>query len=236
MWSCGRAWTVAGLLDGRGRRPLGRRHRRTASAVDRGRRGRRAGALPLPARLGARRWPPRSTAARSTTAGRTSALADGAEHVEGAAAQSARRPRIHGVQHVPWRQPHVRRDPAHADGRPRGFRVLRDWPAPGWLACAAIPPLDVMTARPAHAHPITQVMPMGGLMNVDRTARSRACDASFAVGDALCHTDPAFAYGLSFALVHAAALAEAAESPARRGRRALPRRGRARGARSLLRA
>ena len=30
-----------------------------------------------------------------------------------------------------------------------------------------------------------------------------------AVGDALCHTDPAFAYGLSFALVHAQALARA---------------------------
>jgi flavin-dependent dehydrogenase len=35
-----------------------------------------------------------------------------------------------------------------------------------------------------------------------------------AVGDAFCHTDPAFAYGLSFALIHARALARAAaEAP-----------------------
>jgi 2-polyprenyl-6-methoxyphenol hydroxylase-like FAD-dependent oxidoreductase len=35
-----------------------------------------------------------------------------------------------------------------------------------------------------------------------------------AVGDAFCHTDPAFAYGLSFALAHAQALARAAaEAP-----------------------
>ena len=35
-----------------------------------------------------------------------------------------------------------------------------------------------------------------------------------AVGDAFCHTDPAFAYGLSFALAHAQALAHAAtEAP-----------------------
>ncbi len=92
----------------------------------------------------------------------------------------------------------------------RGFRVLRD-AGPWMAACAAIPPLDVMTAA-AHAHPITQVMPMGGLMNVDRTA-DPGVRRLVAVGDALCHTDPAFAYGLSFALVHAAALAEAAESP-----------------------
>jgi len=36
------------------------------------------------------------------------------------------------------------------------------------------------------------------------------------VGDAFCHTDPAFAYGLSFALAHARALAvAAAEAPDR---------------------
>jgi flavin-dependent dehydrogenase len=46
-------------------------------------------------------------------------------------------------------------------------------------------------------------------MNVDRTGEP-SVDALVAVGDALCHTDPAFAYGLSFSLVHASALAEAA--------------------------
>jgi 2-polyprenyl-6-methoxyphenol hydroxylase-like FAD-dependent oxidoreductase len=77
-------------------------------------------------------------------------------------------------------------------------------------ACSAIRPLDAMTSR-EYGAPITDVMPMGGLMNVDRTAEP-GVDGLVAVGDALCHTDPAFAYGLSFSLVHAAALAEAADA------------------------
>jgi hypothetical protein len=59
-----------------------------------------------------------------------------------------------------------------------------------------------------YARPITNVMPMGGLMNVDRTGDPGVAGI-VAVGDAFCHTDPAFAYGLSFALAHAQALAEA---------------------------
>ena len=52
-------------------------------------------------------------------------------------------------------------------------------------------------------------MPMGGLLNVDCTGDPGV--AGFvAVGDAFCHTDPAFAYGLSFALTHAEALGRAA--------------------------
>ncbi len=91
------------------------------------------------------------------------------------------------------------------------LRVLRHEPA--WMsACAAIAPLDVITA-PAHGQPITGVMPMGGLMNVDRTDDPGVCSL-LAVGDALCHTDPAFAWGLAFALAHARALAQAAtEAP-----------------------
>jgi hypothetical protein len=47
------------------------------------------------------------------------------------------------------------------------LRVLRHEPA--WrAACSAITPLDVMTSTD-YARPITDVMPMGGLMNVDRT-------------------------------------------------------------------
>jgi 2-polyprenyl-6-methoxyphenol hydroxylase-like FAD-dependent oxidoreductase len=93
----------------------------------------------------------------------------------------------------------------------RDLRVLRHEPA--WRAtCAAITPLDVMTS-PRHGVPITGVMPMGGLMNVDRTGAPGVARI-VAVGDAFCHTDPAFAYGLSFALVHARALAgAAAEAP-----------------------
>jgi hypothetical protein len=51
-------------------------------------------------------------------------------------------------------------------------------------------------------------MPMGGLMNIDRTG-DPGVSGVVAVGDAFCHTDPAFAYGLSFSLAHAEALADA---------------------------
>jgi 2-polyprenyl-6-methoxyphenol hydroxylase-like FAD-dependent oxidoreductase len=86
------------------------------------------------------------------------------------------------------------------------LRALRHEPA--WrAACSAITPLDVMTS-PDYARPITGVMPMGGLMNVDRTGDPLVAGI-VAVGDAFCHTDPAFAYGLSFSLAHARALGRA---------------------------
>jgi 2-polyprenyl-6-methoxyphenol hydroxylase-like FAD-dependent oxidoreductase len=93
----------------------------------------------------------------------------------------------------------------------RELRVLRHEPA--WqAACAAITPLDVMTSAD-YARPITDVMPMGGLMNVDRTG-DPLVSGIVAAGDAFCHTDPAFAYSLSFALAHAQSLARAlAEAP-----------------------
>jgi 2-polyprenyl-6-methoxyphenol hydroxylase-like FAD-dependent oxidoreductase len=89
----------------------------------------------------------------------------------------------------------------------RELRSLRDERA--WTtACAAMRYLDVMTSDD-YGRPITAVMPMGGLLNVDCTGDQGI--ASFvAVGDAFCHTDPAFAYGLSFALAHAEALGRAA--------------------------
>jgi len=92
------------------------------------------------------------------------------------------------------------------------LRVLRH--AAAWeAACAAIAPLDRMTAAD-HARPITDVLPMGGLMNVARTGDSGVAGL-LAAGDALCHTDPGFSYGLSFSLAHAQALGEAlaAEAP-----------------------
>jgi hypothetical protein len=52
-------------------------------------------------------------------------------------------------------------------------------------------------------------MPMGGLLNVDCTG-DPGLAGLVAVGDAFCHTDPAFAYGLSFGLAHAEALGRAA--------------------------
>ncbi len=98
-----------------------------------------------------------------------------------------------------------------APGADRELRVLRHEQA--WrAACSAITPLDVMTSAD-YARPITDVMPMGGLMNVDRTGDPGA-SGIIAVGDAFCHTDPAFAYGLSFALAHAQRFAHAtAEAP-----------------------
>jgi 2-polyprenyl-6-methoxyphenol hydroxylase-like FAD-dependent oxidoreductase len=91
------------------------------------------------------------------------------------------------------------------------LRVLRydtAWRA----ACAQITPLDVMTSA-EYGRPITGVMPMGGLMNVDRTGDPGVAGIA-ATGDGFCHTDPAFAYGLSFSLAHAHALARAtAEAP-----------------------
>jgi 2-polyprenyl-6-methoxyphenol hydroxylase-like FAD-dependent oxidoreductase len=96
-------------------------------------------------------------------------------------------------------------------GSDHDLRVLRHEAA--WsAACAQIEPLDVMTSA-EYGRPITGVMPMGGLMNVDRTGDPGTAGV-VAVGDAFCHTDPAFAYGLSFALAHAQALAHAAaEAP-----------------------
>ncbi len=91
------------------------------------------------------------------------------------------------------------------------LRVLRHEEA--WMtACSMISPLNHMTSAD-HASPITEVMPMGGLMNVDRTGDPIVAGI-VATGDAFCHTDPAFAYGLSFALAHAQSLAQAtAEAP-----------------------
>lgn len=91
-------------------------------------------------------------------------------------------------------------------GFDRELRALRDERA--WMAaCAAMRHLDVMTSAD-YGRPLTGVMPMGGLLNVDRSDEPPAAGL-VAVGDAYCHTDPAFAYGLSFALVHAEALAHA---------------------------
>jgi 2-polyprenyl-6-methoxyphenol hydroxylase-like FAD-dependent oxidoreductase len=90
----------------------------------------------------------------------------------------------------------------------RELRLLREERA--WMAaCASMRPLDVMTSND-YGVPITDVMPMGGLLNVDATGEGQGGSRLIAVGDALCHTDPAFAYGVSFALAHAEALARAA--------------------------
>jgi hypothetical protein len=75
-----------------------------------------------------------------------------------------------------------------ADHELRVLRHEQTWRA----ACSAITPLDVMTTAD-YARPITDVMPMGGLVNVDRTG-DPGVQGIIAAGDAFCHTDPAFAY------------------------------------------
>jgi 2-polyprenyl-6-methoxyphenol hydroxylase-like FAD-dependent oxidoreductase len=62
--------------------------------------------------------------------------------------------------------------------------------------------------------PITDVLPMGSLQNTLRTfvdGRPPALGL-ISIGDALCHTDPVFALGLSFGLVEAEALTAAVEA------------------------
>ncbi len=78
-------------------------------------------------------------------------------------------------------------------------------------ACRSIPVLQQLV-DPQFAEPITSVLPMGSLQN---TLRNYAPDGQpvahsiIPVGDAFCHTDPSFAFGLSMSLVHAVELAAA---------------------------
>jgi 2-polyprenyl-6-methoxyphenol hydroxylase-like FAD-dependent oxidoreductase len=77
-------------------------------------------------------------------------------------------------------------------------------------ATALMPALHSWTNADTSA-PITEVLPMGSLQNTIRTfVDDRPPTIGLiSVGDALFHTDPVFALGLSFALVHARALAAA---------------------------
>ena len=61
------------------------------------------------------------------------------------------------------------------------------------------------------AEPITGVLAMGSLQNTlrGRVGEGPVATRLVAVGDALCHTDPVLALGLSFSLIHASALAAA---------------------------
>jgi 2-polyprenyl-6-methoxyphenol hydroxylase-like FAD-dependent oxidoreductase len=76
-------------------------------------------------------------------------------------------------------------------------------------AVAAMPSLHSWISR---SEPITDVIGMGSLQNSFRRYRSggrRGVPGFVPVGDALCHTNPMFALGLSQSLIHAFALATA---------------------------
>lgn len=77
-------------------------------------------------------------------------------------------------------------------------------------AAATMPALHSWTNADT-AEPITDVLPMGSLQNTVRTAVDGRPPAVglVSVADAVCHTDPALALGLSFSLIHARLLAAA---------------------------
>jgi 2-polyprenyl-6-methoxyphenol hydroxylase-like FAD-dependent oxidoreductase len=86
------------------------------------------------------------------------------------------------------------------------LRVLRDERAHD--AAIATVPLLSRWVNPELAEPITPVLPMGSLQNtIHRYDGSIA--RLFPMADALCHTDPFLALGLSFSLIHGRAIARA---------------------------
>jgi 2-polyprenyl-6-methoxyphenol hydroxylase-like FAD-dependent oxidoreductase len=84
------------------------------------------------------------------------------------------------------------------------WRILNE-PAAFEAVIATIPALRAW-ANPAGADPITGVRAMAGMRNSLTPDRPTGM---FAIGDALCHTDPSLAHGISFALAHASDLATA---------------------------
>jgi 2-polyprenyl-6-methoxyphenol hydroxylase-like FAD-dependent oxidoreductase len=90
------------------------------------------------------------------------------------------------------------------------WRVLKDAPA-FEAAVAEIPALRAWV-DPDGVDPITDVLPMAGLRNSLASYDPSAPVGLFPLGDALCHTDPVLAHGLSFALIHARELASALAS------------------------
>ena len=78
-------------------------------------------------------------------------------------------------------------------------------------AVASIPTL-MLWASPEMCEPITGVLPMGGMQNSLGVLDDPRPAGVFPVADALCHTDPVLAHGLSFSLIHALELAGALRS------------------------
>ena len=102
-------------------------------------------------------------------------LRDGVEHLDGGPQnplEPARRPRLHGLQHLPRRQPDIRGDPPRPE--PATASCARcETSGPGWRRAHRCATLDVMTSAD-YGRPITGVMPMGGLLNVDCTGEQRS--------------------------------------------------------------
>ena len=83
----------------------------------------------------------------------------------------------------------------------------------GYTAAALAMPALVPWVHPDQSEPITAVLPMGSLQNLHRSLVVDGRPVAVGiqpVGDALCHTNPTFAYGASLALHHGFTLAELA--------------------------
>ena len=92
------------------------------------------------------------------------------------------------------------------------FHALRD-AAIHFAAARSIPALSESLA-PENSEPITGVLPMGGLRNVSRELVVDDAPVALgviAIGDALAHTNPAYAWGLSLGLEQAFGLAALAD-------------------------
>ena len=87
------------------------------------------------------------------------------------------------------------------------LKALKD-PHRHHAACAALPEVADWVAPDVSA-PISGVSAMGALRTTWRAWNETAPPGFVAVADAFCHTDPSFALGLSLALVHGFALADA---------------------------
>ena len=93
---------------------------------------------------------------------------------------------------------------------PRGvseWRVLND--AEAFEAVVALIPGLRIWVNPEAVEPITDVLPLAGMRNSLRVRGPGWPTEVFPVGDALSHTDPVLAHGLSFGLIHAAAVTDA---------------------------
>jgi 2-polyprenyl-6-methoxyphenol hydroxylase-like FAD-dependent oxidoreductase len=92
------------------------------------------------------------------------------------------------------------------------LKILRHTAA--FDAASALMPALYSWTNADTATPITDVLPMGSLQNTHRTLTGDRPPAIglVSVGDALFHTDPVFALGLSFGLVHARELTAALDA------------------------
>ena len=93
----------------------------------------------------------------------------------------------------------------------RELRALKSEQA--YMTAALSLPLVVPWVHPDQSEPITSVLPMGSLQNLHRSLVVGGEPVAVGVqpiGDALCHTNPTFAYGAVLSIKHGFTLADVA--------------------------